>query len=140
LHIGDEIEVNQQAGRVKEIGLRASTLHTADGFDIIIPNGTMLSQNIVNYSSDQKRITLSFSLKGEELDTNVVNEIINSTLKKIPNVMAKKNPVILYTKVTAETLSITIRFWYTGINTDQVKSEAMVNLSTAFSSKNIGFE
>jgi small-conductance mechanosensitive channel len=140
LHIGDEIEVNQQSGRVKEIGLRASTLHTADGADIIIPNGTMLSQNIVNYSNEQKRITLSFSLTGKEMDTNVVNDVINSTLKKIPNVISKRNPVILYTKVTPESLSITVRFWCTSVNIDQIKSEAMLQLSRGFHSKNIGFE
>jgi len=140
LHIGDEIEVNQQTGRVKEIGLRASTLHTADGADIIIPNGTILSQNIVNYSSEQKRITISFSLTGKELDTNEINEVINSTLKKIPNVLSKRNPVILYTKVTPESLSITTRFWCTTVNTDQIKSEAVLQLSAGFSAKSIGFE
>ena len=44
--IGDEIEISGQAGKVKEIGLRASTLITADGADVIIPNGNILSQNI----------------------------------------------------------------------------------------------
>ena len=142
LQIGDEIEVSGQAGKVKEIGLRTSTLFTADGAEVIIPNGNILSQNIVNwtFSSDEKRIMLSFSLSGKELDANVINEIINDTIKDIPNVIVKRKPVILYTKVTQETCSITVRFWSTLNHTDLVKSEAMLQLSAAFTAKNIGFE
>lgn len=142
LQIGDEIEVSGQAGKVKEIGLRASTLNTADGAEVIIPNGNILSQNIVNwtFSNDEKRVMLAFSLTGTELDANIINEVINDTIKSVPNVISKRKPVILYTKVTPETCSLTIRFWSTISNVDQVKSEAMIQLSAAFTAKKIGFE
>ena len=142
LQIGDEIEVGGQAGKVKEIGLRSSTLNTADGAEVIIPNGNILSQNIVNwtFSNNEKRVTLTFSLKGEELDANVINEVINGTIKNIPNVVSKRKPVILYTKVTPESCSLTIRFWSIISGADQVKSEAMLQLSAAFNAKKIGFE
>ena len=141
LQIGDEIEVSGQAGKVKEIGLRASTLTTADGADVIIPNGNILSQNIVNwtFSNDQKRVTIEFSLKAAELDANIINEIINETIKDIPHVVAKRKPVILYNKVTAEGCSLTVRFWSTISKVDLVKSDAMLNLNAAFATKNIGF-
>jgi len=142
LQIGDEIEVSGQAGKVKEIGLRASTLFTADGAEVIIPNGNILSQNIVNwtFSNDEKRVMLTFSLTGKVLDANVMNEVINETIKSIPNVIIKRKPVILYTKVTQDTCTINVRFWSTISHTDLVKSEAMLQLSAAFASKNIGFE
>jgi potassium efflux system protein len=142
LQIGDEIEVAGQAGQVKEIGLRASTLRTADGAEVIIPNGSILSQNIVNWNltNDQKRITLTFTLTGKELDANMVNELINTTLEQITGVISKRTPVILYTKVTAETLSLTVRCWSVISNVEQVKSEAMLMLSSVFTAKNIGFE
>ncbi|MCE5347504.1 MAG: mechanosensitive ion channel [Bacteroidales bacterium] len=142
LQIGDEIEVSGQAGKVKEIGLRASTLSTADGADVIIPNGNILSQNIVNwtFSNDQKRVMVWFSLKGKELDANIVNETINDTIRNIPNVILQKKPVIIYTRVTPETCSITVRFWSTITNADSVKSEAMLQLSSAFAARKIEFE
>lgn len=142
LKIGDEIEVSGQAGKVKEIGLRASTLNTADGAEVIIPNGNILSQNIINwtFSNDEKRLVLQFSLSGKELDANMINEVINDTIKNIPNVISQRKPVILYTKVTQESCSLTVRFWSIINKADQVKSEAMLKLSAAFTAKNIGFE
>jgi potassium efflux system protein len=142
LQIGDEIEVSGLSGKVKEIGLRSSTLSTADGADIIIPNGTILSQNIVNwtYSNNEKRVVLTFSLWGEELDANLINEVINDTINKIEHVISKKKPVILFTKVTTDSCSLTVRFWSTTTHGDLVKSEAMLQLNTAFAAKKIGFE
>ncbi len=142
LQIGDEIEVSGQAGRVKEIGLRASTLSTADGAEVIIPNGNILSQNIVNwtFSNDQKRVMIWFILSGKELDANVINEVINSTIENIPNVVPQKRPVILYNRATTGSCTITVRFWSTISNADSAKSQAMVRLSAAFQARDIKFE
>ena len=142
LQIGDEIEVSGQAGKVKEIGLRASTLNTADGAEVIIPNGNILSQNIVNwtFSNDQRRVVIGFSLTGKELDSNEINEIINETIQAVPNVVSKRKPVILYNKVTQDGCTLTVRFWSTISKADSVKSDAMLYLNTAFAAKNIGFE
>jgi len=142
LQIGDEIEANGQAGKVKEIGLRASTLSTADGAEVIIPNGSILASNIVNwtFTNNEKRVILSFSLTGAELDANVINEVINGTIKSIEQVIQSKNPVILYTKVTPESCTLTVRFWSAITNGDLVKSQAMLQLSKAFAARKIGFE
>lgn len=142
LQIGDVIEFNGQAGKVKEIGLRASTLSTSDGAEVIIPNGNILSQNIVNwtFSNDQKRVMVWFTISGKELDSNVINEIINNTVAELPDVIHQKKPVILYNRASAENCTITVHFWSTIINADTAKSAAMLRLSAAFEAKNIKFE
>ena len=113
LQIGDVIEVSGQSGKVKEIGLRASTINTADGAEVIIPNGTILSQNIVNwtYSNDQRRVMIEISLIGDELDANVISPIINSTVGKVENVITKKQPIILFTQVQERSCSPLPTYW-----------------------------
>ena len=142
LKIGDEIEISGQAGKVKEIGLRASTISTSDGAEVIIPNGNILSQNIVNwtFTNDQKRVMIWFVLTGKELDANIINEVINSTVMNIPDVVSQKKPVILYTRVTPQSCTLTVRFWSTISKADSIKSEALQLLSSAFAEKNIHFE
>lgn len=65
--------------------------------------------------------------------------VLNTTIQKIPNVILKRQPVILYTKVTPESLSLTVHFWSVTASVEQVKSDAILQLSAAFSSKNIVF-
>ena len=42
LRIGDTVDIGDKRGRVKEIGIRSSTLLTEDGAEVIIPNGDVL--------------------------------------------------------------------------------------------------
>ena len=141
LQIGDEIEVTGQAGKVKEIGLRASTLTTSDGADVIIPNGSILSSNIVNwtFTNNEKRVILTFTISGNELDANVINEVINNTLNRLENVIVSKPPVILYSKVTSVACLLNVRFWSNISHADQVKSDAMRQLSAAFTARKFRF-
>ena len=82
---------------------------------------------------------LSFMLSGKELDANMINEVINTTITNLPDIIEKKKPVILYTGVTPYNCKLTIRFWSTVQNVDQIKSEAMLQLSASFKEKKIGF-
>ena len=141
LKIGDEIEVGGQAGKVKEIGLRASTLSTSDGAEVIIPNGNILSQNIVNwtFTNNEKRTQIDFSLTGSELDANMINDVINETLAGINGVKTEVRPSIIYTKVAQGSCSLTVRFWTSISKADNVKSTAIFKLHDAFAKVSLEF-
>ena len=48
IQIGDEIQVGLLSGTVKEVGIRASKTQAYDGSEIILPNGDLLSQSLIN--------------------------------------------------------------------------------------------
>ncbi|MEZ4691258.1 MAG: mechanosensitive ion channel [Ignavibacteria bacterium] len=48
--IGDFIDIGDNSGRIKEIGIRSSKISTSDGADIIIPNGDLLSKHVTNWT------------------------------------------------------------------------------------------
>ena len=53
---GDVVEVSGTSGKVREIGMRATTLTTFEGADVIVPNGTLLSEKLINWTlSDMNR-------------------------------------------------------------------------------------
>jgi potassium efflux system protein len=64
LRIGDTVDIGDKRGRVKEIGIRTSTLITEEGAEVIIPNGDVLSRNIINWtlSDNYVRQTLTFNI------------------------------------------------------------------------------
>jgi potassium-dependent mechanosensitive channel len=124
------------------MNFRLVCLFQSYGADVIIPNGNILSQNIINwtFTNDLKRVMIGFTLSGKELDANVINEVINDTVKNIHGVISHKKPMILYTKVTPENCTLTVRFWSTINNADHAKSKAFIQLSTAFPDKKMLFE
>jgi small-conductance mechanosensitive channel len=50
INLGDRIEIGQVSGVIKDIGIRASVVRTWDGADVVVPNATLLSDNLVNWT------------------------------------------------------------------------------------------
>jgi small conductance mechanosensitive channel len=48
--IGDEIEIDGYTGGVEEISFRTTSLRTADGRQVIVPNGNLMTSAVVNLS------------------------------------------------------------------------------------------
>jgi len=48
--IGDEIEISGYTGEVQEISFRTTQLRTADGQQVIVPNGNLMTSPLVNMS------------------------------------------------------------------------------------------
>ena len=50
IKIGDVIEVSGNVGEVRRIGIRASIIRTADGSEVIVPNGSLISSQVTNWT------------------------------------------------------------------------------------------
>jgi potassium efflux system protein len=63
IKIGDSVQTGDAAGVVERIGIRASILRTAGGTEIIVPNGSLISNNVTNWtlSSEERIIWLNCS-------------------------------------------------------------------------------
>ena len=124
LRIGDTVDIGDKRGRVKEISIRTSTLLTEEGAEVIIPNGDILSHNIVNWtlSNNFVRAALSFTIdKPASLEDIRVNEIMD-IVKKIPNVMEQRDPEILVNTVSSKSVELKILFWNKDFNRAPVTS------------------
>jgi small-conductance mechanosensitive channel len=49
-HLGDEIKIKDFRGRVVDIGIRTTVLHTADNQEVIVPNSVVLADVVVNHA------------------------------------------------------------------------------------------
>lgn len=112
LQVGDSIEIGDKAGKVREIGLRSSTLLTNDGAEVIIPNGDVLSQHITNWtlSNNQQRLGLSLSVSGSS-DIEKVTRIITDTIKHSGYVMEGSKPQIEFVAIKKEEFDMKVHFW-----------------------------
>ena len=125
--IGDYIEVDKEAGRIKEIGIRSSKLSTSEGAVIIIPNGDLLSKHVVNWTlrNSQKRSELILKIKyGDKLNEirNVFQNImdINENIEKYPK------PEVLMHQFSGSSAEYRLLYWTYIDQEDLVKSELIV--------------
>ena len=50
INLGDTIEVDDEFGIVTHIGVRASNVKSYTGYEVIIPNGDLISKKVINYT------------------------------------------------------------------------------------------
>lgn len=130
MQIGDSVEVGGQSGRVKEINLRSSTLVTPDGAEVIIPNGDMLNQRIVNWtlSNNQQRLDMDLTVTGSN-DMEIVASSIKKAILQSKFVYAAKAPQILFTAVNADGFDVKIYYWCTDtFKANETKSDVLLLL------------
>lgn len=110
IHIGDSVEVGDKKGRVRKISMRSSTLLTAEGAEVIIPNGTILSTTFVNWSLNENYIRVELTFTVDKISKDL-REGIMKIIKSSPNVVAEKEPEILINTVTSQSTQLKIYFW-----------------------------
>lgn len=64
VHVGDTIQVGDLYGEIRRIGMRASSVRTPQGADIIVPNAQLITERVTNWTlSDRlRRIDLPVGL------------------------------------------------------------------------------
>jgi small-conductance mechanosensitive channel len=130
LQLGDIVEIGNHSGRVREIGLRSSTLVTNDGAEVIIPNGDILSQQIVNWtlSNSQRRLEMDMVVQGSN-DMEQVSTVIKQSVAASEYVTKEREPQILFTKVYDNGFSLKLFFWCTDVSkSEEAKSQILLSL------------
>ena len=113
VRIGDTVEVGDKRGRVKEIGIRSSTLLTEEGAEVIIPNGDVLSNHIVNWtlSNNHVRLALSFTIEKPANPEAIDAEAIKNIVRQNPNVLDRRDPEVMVNTVSSKSEELRVYFW-----------------------------
>ncbi|MGY6559640.1 MAG: mechanosensitive ion channel domain-containing protein [Nitritalea sp.] len=111
IQIGDTIEVGGRIGTVKEVGVRSSKLQGYDGSEVIIPNGDMLSQHLINWTlSDKKRRVELFIGVAYGSDMDLVTQLIGSQLK-MEGILKEPAPKVFMQTFANSAVEFRVLFW-----------------------------
>ncbi len=90
IHLGDFINASGYAGTVSEIGLVYTTLVGADDRTVVIPNSTLMSSVIENYSKQTTRRVEVQCPISYEADLKLAMNIFDDVLRRIPERLPDK--------------------------------------------------
>ena len=143
-HVGDFIEVAGKAGRVQDIGIRSSKLTSVTGSEIIVPNGDMLSNHVINWTRTNDHIRVDLVLKmapgPEDLQTDLqtARELIQAEISSSPYTMHNLPPEILLSSVNGQVYELKVLFWVTNIRQEQLtKSEILAGIYRRFTAQGL---
>ena len=108
---GDLIETGGMSGTVEEMGLLVLELRTGDNKTVLIPNGKVFSDSIVNYSANEtRRIDFIFDIS-YDADIAQAKSIVADILANEQNVLKDPAPVIAVSALAANSVQLVVRPW-----------------------------
>ncbi len=110
LKIGDVIMVDNEFGEVKELGLRATVVETLDHAEIVVPNSTLITTNVKNWTLGRRQVRIKVPIGvayGSDVDE--VSSIIANCAKEHPRVLSQPEPIALFIAHGASSLDFELR-------------------------------
>jgi small-conductance mechanosensitive channel len=112
IKIGDKLEIPGVAGIVKDIGVRASTVRTWDGSDIIIPNGELISNKLTNWTLFDRHRRIAVEIRVPfDTDMESLSKLLLDTAGGIPEVMKKPGPYLYFKGLGTSAMEINLYCW-----------------------------
>ncbi len=139
-NVGEIISSNGYMGKVKEISLRATTIHSFDGQEIILPNKDVFQNAIENYSdTGKRRVELSCGISyGDDLEK--VKKTALASIADSSFLDPEESISFFYSGFGDSSINFNLYFWVN--NTTQAafleaRSEAIMKLKKAFDQNDI---
>jgi small-conductance mechanosensitive channel len=110
---GDRIAIGSQRGQVRALHARHAVVHTNDGLDILVPNETLISSEIVNwsYAGDRKvRVTVPVQI-GYEHDPEAAIALLVRVAREHARVLADPEPATIVTGFGDHGVNLELRAW-----------------------------
>ena len=109
---GDVVEIAGHFGTVREIGMRATRLKTFEGADVVVPNGTLLSEKLINWTlrDRHRRLEVTFSV-AEDSDPRQVIELLRDVAHTMPEIARLPAPVVLFRGQGNNSLEFALQAW-----------------------------
>jgi small-conductance mechanosensitive channel len=139
IRIGDTVEIGGVSGIVRRIGARSSTVLTFQGAEVILPNSTLLSNQVTNWTLSSTRRLVEIPVRvSYGTDPVLVLKLLMDIATSNPHVLAHPLPEALFLGFGESSLNVELRFWAAQSVWFELKSQ--INMAILESFRNAGIE
>ncbi|WP_374439632.1 mechanosensitive channel MscK [Pseudomonas panipatensis] len=111
VRIGDTVTIGNLSGTVSRIRIRATTITDFDRKEIIVPNQTFITGQLVNWSLSDTvtRVTIKIGL-AYETDLALARKLMLDAARNNPRVLRDPEPMLYFLSISASTFDYELRF------------------------------
>jgi small-conductance mechanosensitive channel len=139
INFGDAVQFDDFEGVVEDIGLLQSTVRTYHGADVLVPNSTLISSTVVNWTRDDndiRRIDVPVGVV-YGTDPNSVIEVLEGAATKHPLVVQNPAPKALFLGFGDNSLKFQLNVWFTVDKWYNASSDLRIGVSDALNAAGI---
>jgi len=130
VRMGDRITVGNVEGDVVRIGARSTSVLTNDNIDIIIPNSKLITENVVNWTHNDRKVRFRIPVSVTYAsDVRIVEQALLEAAKDVPDVLEIPAPAVRLISFGENGLEFELRAWTTTLVQQSGKFRSEVNFA-----------
>ncbi|PHM26973.1 small-conductance mechanosensitive channel MscS [Xenorhabdus budapestensis] len=138
LRTGEYVIIGAVEGTVVQVQIFSTTLRTTDDRIIVIPNGKIIADNIINTSREPNRRTQIMVGVAYDADIDEVKKVLGDVIKADKRIQHEKGVTIRLHEMAPSSLNFIVRVWTTNGDAWSVYWDLMENFKRALDKHNIG--
>ena len=136
-NVGDFIEMGSMSGTVKEIQIFQTFLDTPDNKRVVIPNGQLSNNSLINYTrTPTRRIDMKFSV-GYNSDIKLVRNLIEEIINKNGFVLKDHEILVRLETLADSSMIFVVKVWALNENYWDVYYDITENIKNNFDKNGI---
>jgi len=135
---GEFVDLGGVMGTVLHVQIFSTTLRTGDGKIVVVPNGKIISGNIVNFSREPVRRNEFIIGVAYEADVDEVIALLQQVVEADSRVLKDKGIQIGLNELAASSMNIVVRCWSNSGDLQDVYWDLLKNFKRALDGKGIG--
>jgi small-conductance mechanosensitive channel len=135
----DILEVDGAFGEVTRIGMRSTSIRTAEEAEVIVPNSNLVAGKVINWSRLGRRRPVELVVHAVYgTDPELVVDLLVQTAAANSEVLSDPPPSAFLQKFGEKTMEFALVFWVARYHLDRrVLSEIAISVNKAFEEKGI---
>ncbi len=136
--VGDVIEAAGVLGVVETLNIFSTQLKTGDNKTIFVPNGKLIGDNIINYSTKPtRRVDLVIGVS-YDADLSHVKSVLEDILSKDSRILKEPAPTIGVLELADNSVNFAVRPWVAAADYWGVYFDLHAGVKTRFDEEGIG--
>lgn len=125
----DIIQCSGVSGKVSHIGMRCSVVRTFDGAEVIVPNGQLVSSQVINWthSDQERRISVPIGV-AYGTDPQLTIDTLVKVASETSDVLDNPPPLAFFLRFGASSMDFELRAW---VNNGDIINEVNSRLCVA---------
>lgn len=134
---GDYVQISNFTGTVGEITLVNTHLTTINNHDIIIPNSSITTSAVTNYTSlPNRRVDITIRI-GYDANIKVVKDLILKLAHDNPVAFNDPEPIVRVTNLGDNSVDLTLNVWTTNADWWSMQCDLLEQFKNVFDDENI---
>ncbi|MGC9374219.1 MAG: mechanosensitive ion channel family protein [Bacteroidales bacterium] len=134
LKVNDVVELDDEIGKVKEIGFRTTKIESRDNIILVIPNSKFIDGKVINWSHIQKRTRFHVQVGvAYGSDVELVAKVLTECAINHPDVTKKPKPFARFFDFGDSSLVFQLFFWTDrAFEVENIKSDLRFSIDKNF--------